>query len=114
MLKTAEERVPRLGDFSQVVGQQEIDSIRTLAEGLRGMSITEVNSTSYGGGVAEILRSMVPLIRDAGLDVRWGVIEGSFEFFSVTKKIHNALQGMNVELTDDERRNYIEYNKMNI
>ncbi|HJX24019.1 MAG TPA: glycosyltransferase [Candidatus Bathyarchaeia archaeon] len=105
--------MPRLGDFSQVVGQQEIDSIRTLAEGLRGMSITEVNSTSYGGGVAEILRSMVPLIRDAGLDVRWEVIEGSFEFFSVTKKIHNALQGMNVELTDDERRIYLEYNKMN-
>jgi trehalose synthase len=107
------ESAPRLDEFSNVVGQQEIDSIRALADGLRGLSITEVNSTSYGGGVAEILHSMVPLIRDAGLDAKWEVIEGSYEFFTVTKKIHNALQGMNIDLTDDERRIYIECNKMN-
>jgi trehalose synthase len=110
---TATESTPRLDEFSNVVGQQEIDSIRGLADGLRGLSITEVNSTYYGGGVAEILHSMVPLIRDAGLDARWEVIEGSYEFFTVTKKIHNALQGMNIDLTDDERKIYIEYNKMN-
>ncbi len=113
MLKAEEPNVPRLSDFSRVVGQQEVDSIKALAEGFRGMSIMQVNSTSHGGGVAEILRSMVPLLRDAGLDAKWEVILGPYEFFTVTKKIHNALQGMNAELTDDDRRVYIEYNKIN-
>lgn len=103
----------RLNDFVRIVGQQEIDSIRNLAEKLKGTSITHVNSTSYGGGVAEIIRSMVPLMRDAGLDTKWEVIKGSFEFFTITKKIHNSLQGMNIELTEEEKKTYIEYSKSN-
>jgi len=103
----------RLNDFVRIVGEPEIDSIRDLAEGLKGLSITHVNSTSYGGGVAEILRSMVPLMRDVGLDATWEIIKGSFEFFSVTKKIHNALQGMSSELTDEDKETYLEYNKTN-
>lgn len=103
----------RLNDFVRIVGQQEIDSIRNLTEKLKGMSITHVNSTSYGGGVAEIIRSMVPLMRDAGLDTKWEVIKGSFEFFTITKKIHNSLQGMNIELTEEEKKTYIEYSKSN-
>ncbi len=103
----------RLKDFTRVVGEEEVNEIRALAAGFQGKSLTQINSTAYGGGVAEILRNMVPLMRDCGLDVKWQVIKGSYEFFNVTKKIHNALQGMNVDLTDDERKIYIEYNKTN-
>ena len=80
---------------------------------MKGKSVTHVNSTAFGGGVAEILNSIVPLMRDAGLDVHWEVIKGSFDFFTVTKKIHNALQGMNTALTKEEEHIYLEYNKMN-
>lgn len=113
MVRVEEVGTARLDDFVRIVGKQEVNSIRELAEKLQGMSITHVNSTSYGGGVAEILRNMIPLMKDVGLDARWEVIEGSFEFFSVTKKIHNALQGMSFDLTEEERKTYIEYNKMN-
>ncbi len=113
MTKNAETNVIRLNDFVRIIGQEEVDSIKAIAEKLRGTSITQVNSTSYGGGVAEILANMVPLMKDVGLDARWEVIEGSFEFFSITKKIHNNLQGMNIELTDEEKKTYIEYNQKN-
>jgi trehalose synthase len=102
-----------LEDYVKIVGEDEVNSVRILAERLKGKSITHVNSTAFGGGVAEILRTMVPLMKDAGLDVHWDVMKGSFEFFNVTKKIHNALQGMNVQLTEEEQRIYVDYNKIN-
>ncbi len=112
-LKVEELSEMRLEDFVRIVGEKEVLAIREMSEKLHGMSITHVNSTSYGGGVAELLRSLVPLIRDVGIDAKWEVIEGSLEFFSVTKKIHNALQGMNTELTEEEKKIYLDYNKMN-
>ncbi len=102
-----------LDDFISVVGKDEVNSVRSLAELLKNKSVTHVNSTAFGGGVAEILNSMVPLMEDVGLDVHWEVIKGSFGFFNVTKKIHNALQGMNVQLTEDEQRTYVDFNKIN-
>ncbi len=102
-----------LEDYVKIVGEDEVNSVRILAERLKGKSITHVNSTAFGGGVAEILRTMVPLMKDVGLDVHWDVMKGSFEFFNVTKKIHNALQGMNVQLTEEEQRIYVDYNKIN-
>ncbi len=102
-----------LDDFNPIVGEQEIVNLKDLGEKLKGKSVTHVNSTSFGGGVAELMRNLVPLMRDAGLDVHWEVIKGSFDFFKVTKKIHNALQGMNINLTKEEERTFIEYNRMN-
>ena len=93
----------RLDDYDGVCDKKDIDSVRILADSLKGKSVTHVNSTAFGGGVAEILNSMVPLMKDVGLGVHWEVISGSYVFFSVTKKIHNALQGMNVKLTDQEQ-----------
>jgi trehalose synthase len=102
-----------LDDYEDVVPEHQIVAVRELGEKLKGKSITHVNSTSFGGGVAEILHSLVPLSRDAGLDVHWEVIKGGFDFFSVTKKIHNALQGMNLILSKEEERTYLEYNRTN-
>ncbi len=102
-----------LEDYVGIVGEDEVNSVRALAERLKGKSITHVNSTAFGGGVAEILRTMVPLMKDVGLDAHWDVMQGSFEFFNVTKKIHNALQGMNIQLSEEEQRIYVDYNKIN-
>jgi trehalose synthase len=113
MMTQEEAGTIRLKDFVRVVGEEEVDEIRALASRLQGKSVTHINSTAYGGGVAEILYGMVPLMRDCGFDVDWQVIKGSYEFFNVTKKIHNALQGLNVDLTDEERKIYIEYNRTN-
>ena len=103
----------QLDDFASIVGPEEIASVKALGEKLKGKSVTHINSTSFGGGVAEMLYSIVPLMRDAGLDAHWQVIKGTMEFFRVTKKIHNALQGANYQLTEDEKRTYLEYNKAN-
>ena len=102
-----------LKDYEGIVKEGQIELVSELGDKLKGRSVTHVNSTAFGGGVAEILHSLVPLMRDAGLDVHWEVIKGDFEFFTVTKKIHNALQGMNVQLSKEEERTYLEFNKMN-
>ena len=102
-----------LDDYVGIVGEEEVKSVKSLAEKLKGKSVTHVNSTAYGGGVAEMLHNLVPLMKDVGLDVHWEIIKGGLEFFNVTKKIHNALQGMNVELTPEEIRIYLEYNRQN-
>lgn len=102
-----------LDEYAQVVGEAEIEEIKGFAEGLVGKSMCHINSTSFGGGVAEILHRIVPLMCDVGLDAEWRVIEGSDEFFCVTKAFHNGLQGMNIPLTEDMRRTYLSLNKKN-
>jgi trehalose synthase len=102
-----------LDDYVPIVGQEEVDSVKNLAEKLKGKSVTHVNSTSFGGGVAELLQNLVPLMKDVGLDVHWEIIKGSLDFFNVTKKIHNALQGMTLDLSPSDVRTYLEYNRMN-
>lgn len=100
-------------DFVGLVDDGVIQEIMDLGEELKGISMTHVNSTATGGGVAEILQNLVPLMRDVGLDAQWEIIKGSFDFFTITKKIHNALQGMNIQLTKEEEDSYIEYNRVN-
>jgi len=78
--------------YIQFVGEDEVDAIVKLAERLQDLSILHVNSTAAGGGVAEILNRLVPLMRELGLRVDWKVIRGDQEFFTVTKTFHNALQ----------------------
>jgi trehalose synthase len=113
MLHVEPLRKIRLDDYKEIVGEEEINSVRALADKLKGKSITHVNSTAFGGGVAEMLHNLVPITQDVGLDIHWEVIKGSMEFFGVTKKIHNALQGMPGELTDQEIRTYLEFNRQN-
>jgi len=80
-------------EYGPIVGQAVIDDLRLLAERLQGKVVQHINSTSVGGGVAEILNRMVPLTRELGVDTRWDVIKGGQDFFDVTKKFHNALHG---------------------
>jgi trehalose synthase len=99
--------------YAEIVGTPVIRQLRALGDRLRGLQVVHVNSTSEGGGVAEILSWMVPLMRDLGLDARWKVIRGTPTFFAVTKSIHNGLQGKSVSLTKKEWDNYYEVNAQN-
>jgi trehalose synthase len=106
------ERVPllakELDDYAEVVEPGTIERVRALAEPLRGARVLHVNATAYGGGVAELLATHVPLLRSAGLEAEWQVISGSDEFFAVTKTMHNALQGADVAWTTDMQKVYLE------
>jgi trehalose synthase len=88
-----------LSDYVPIVGQGNIDQLQRLADRLSGRRFININSTKAGGGVAEILHRMVPLVSQLGLDVRWEVIQGDQPFFEITKAMHNALQGMKVPFT---------------
>lgn len=106
------ERVPLLekdlSDYEDLVGADEIARIRELAEPWRGARILHVNATPYGGGVAELLATHVPLLRSLGIDAEWQVMHGSDEFFAVTKAVHNALQGGDVPWTGEMQKIYLE------
>jgi trehalose synthase len=88
--------------YEQYVGKDFLDEIRVLAKPLLNKVWANVNSTFVGGGVAEMLQSVVPFARGLGIDARWFVVEGTDEFFTVTKKFHNLLQGVNQPITMEE------------
>jgi trehalose synthase len=102
-----------LDKYAPIIGDQKINEIKDLANNLIGKSVCHINSTSFGGGVAEILHRLVPLMQDVGLKADWRLIKGSDEFFNVTKAFHNGLQGMNIPLTDEMKKTYLEYNEAN-
>ncbi|MBI4465473.1 MAG: hypothetical protein HY647_12270, partial [Acidobacteria bacterium] len=86
-------RLPCLDDYAAIVGWPEIHELRELARGLGGRRVKMVNSTAMGGGVAEILNRLVPLLDELGVPTRWEVLKGGDDFFLVTKAVHNALHG---------------------
>src|SRR5438045_9309371 len=90
-----------------------MEEIRRLAEPLEGKRVVHVSATAFGGGVAEINYTLVPLMADAGLDVEWRIIRGADEFFNVTKAIHNALQGDARSLTAEELDVFRRYQQPN-
>jgi trehalose synthase len=102
-----------LGAYEPIVGHAVIRQLRTLGEKFRGLRVLHVNSTSEGGGVAEILTWMVPLMRELGVEAEWKVIRGTPAFFSVTKAIHNGLQGKPVNLTRKDWDTYFIANAEN-
>ncbi|MCW2962844.1 MAG: glycosyl transferase group 1 [Actinomycetia bacterium] len=102
-----------LGDYATLVSRGLMDEIRRLAEPLQGKRIVHVSATAFGGGVAEINYTLVPLMADAGLEVEWRIIRGAEEFFNVTKAIHNALQGDPRSLTPEEQEIFRRYNAEN-
>jgi len=102
-----------LDQYEQVVGHQEIQRLRRLGESLAGKRIVHVNSTKSGGGVAEILRWMIPLMRELGIDASWEVISGPPEFYQVTKAFHNGLQGLPVTLHQRDFAMHYEVNRAN-
>jgi len=102
-----------LADYSSIIGRTLAEEIRTLAEPLRGKRMLHLSATAFGGGVAEIQYTLVPLLIDAGIEAEWRVIEGRDEFFDVTKTIHNALQGDPKGLTDEQKEIFLRYNQLN-
>ena len=102
-----------LADYATIVSRGLMDEIRSLAEPLAGRRVLHLSATAFGGGVAEILYTLVPLMRDAGLETEWRVIHGQDEFFDVTKTIHNTLQGAPQSLTDEQKEIFRRYNRMN-
>jgi len=102
-----------LVDYATIVSRGLMDEIRRLAEPLAGKRVAHVSATAFGGGVAEINYALVPLMKDAGLDVEWRIIAGGDEFFAVTKRIHNALQGDRKGLTRTQEEVFRRYQAVN-
>ena len=102
-----------LADYTHIVGRPLVEEIRELAESLKGRRIVHLSATAFGGGVSEILHTLVPLMRDVGLEVEWQVIYGREEFFNATKIMHNALQGNPQDLTEEQWATWAQYNEMN-
>lgn len=103
----------KIEDYSAIVGQATIDELFLLAEHLRGRDVQNINSTAVGGGVAEILTRMIPLLKQLGIEARWDVIKGNEKFFAITKKFHNGLHGVPVEIDDEEFDLFLEVNREN-
>jgi trehalose synthase len=102
-----------LSDYTTIASRGLMEQIRGLAEPLAGKRVLHLSATAFGGGVAEILYTLVPLMRDAGLETEWRVIFGQDEFFDVTKAIHNALQGNPRGLSEEEQAIFRRYNQGN-
>ena len=102
-----------LADYATLVSRGLMEEIARLAQPLQGKRVVHVSATAFGGGVAEINYTLVPLMADVGLDVEWRIIRGADEFFNVTKAIHNGLQGDPRSLTPAEQEIFARYNAAN-
>jgi trehalose synthase len=105
--------MPDIKDYIDIVGKDKIGDLYFLADKLQNKSILNINSTAVGGGVAEILSRMVPLLKQLGVNARWDVIKGDEKFFNITKKMHNALHGINTKLIKEDFDYFIEVNRRN-
>ena len=102
-----------LDDYRSIVGQGQLDALRFLARELKGKTIKMVNSTAVGGGVAEMLNRLVPLLSEVDVPTHWDVITGGNDFFEITKAFHNALHGAPYELTKSAQDIFLIYNEQN-
>ncbi len=102
-----------LSDYASIVGRTLVEDIRERAEPLAGKRVLHLSATAFGGGVSEILYTLVPLMVDAGLAAEWHVIYGREEFFNATKVLHNALQGNPQDLTSEQWDTWRRYNEIN-
>ena len=113
MLHRVDVGIEPLGPYRAIAGDEICDRLERLADRLKGARIMHINATPYGGGVSELLRSEIPLLRGLGLDAEWQVIAGDGGFFEVTKGIHNGLQGGDYALTPAAREIYLTTNAHN-
>lgn len=97
--------------YTKFIGEEGVEDIRQKAKSLKGMRLLHLNSTSSGGGVAELLSSVVPLLRSLGIDVEWRILCKDTEFFTVTKSFHNGLQGKEFKLTQEAKDIYLRRNR---
>ena len=102
----------RIENYIDIVGKGVIASIYKKASKLYGKHIVHVNSTYQGGGVAEMLNTLIPLMNDVGLDAGWRILHGNPDFFTITKEFHNGLQGQPIKLTDEKIEQYLNTNRI--
>jgi trehalose synthase len=102
------QRITQIEDYEKIVGGETIERIQNKAKSLRHLHVANVNSTYYGGGVAELLTSLTLLMNSVGIRTGWRVIQGAPDFFSITKKMHNALQGGEINLSGRKMEIYEE------
>ncbi|MEM3573200.1 MAG: glycosyltransferase [Nitrososphaeria archaeon] len=103
----------KIDDYRKIVGDEVVDELYSISKHLQGKVVQNINSTAVGGGVAEILTRMVPLLRELDVNAQWDVIRGNDRFFTITKKMHNALHGVDVEITKDEFEYFLEVDREN-
>src|SRR4051812_20756414 len=102
-----------LADYTHLVGRPLIEEIRALSEKLAGLKVLHLSATAFGGGVSEILYTLVPLMRDVGIEADWQIMIGREEFYNVTKLMHNSLQGADQVISDEEWQIFERYNRIN-
>ncbi len=107
-------RLIHVDDYASVLGEPQVAELRTLAGRLQGRTVQMVNSTAVGGGVAEILTRLVPILQELGLAIRWDVITGGNDFFDITKAFHNALHGGPYEMPPESFEVFLAYNEQNL
>ena len=103
----------KLNEYEKYVGADVLYELELYASKLSGVVIQNINSTAVGGGVAEILTRMIPMLQELGVNACWDVIKGGEKFFEITKKMHNALHGKKVIFTKDEIDLFLETNEIN-
>ena len=103
--------MPRIEDYRKIVGSEVVEKLQAKAESLKQLHIIHINSTYQGGGVAELLSSLVPLLNSLGIVTGWRILRGNPDFFSITKKFHNALQGEPINFTSIKKKIYIQSNE---
>ena len=113
MLQPVSVGTKSLADYTHLAGRPLIQEIRELAEPLEGLRVLHLSATAFGGGVAEILYTLIPLMTDVGVDAQWEVMLGREEFYNVTKRLHNALQGAPHSLDEEEWKIFERYNALN-
>ncbi len=101
-------------DYADIVGEETIEEIEKLGSYLKGKIIQNINSTPVGGGVAEILSRMVPLLKEVGVDARWDFIKGGEKFFEITKKIHNSLHGVEENISKSDFGHFLDVTDENL
>src|SRR5678815_1912950 len=106
MLDSVDVGASGLASYRGLAPDDLLDAVATAARALRGARVLHLNATPYGGGVSELLRSIVPLLNDQGLSADWRIISGDRPFFEVTQAIHNGLQGAPVTLSDADKARY--------
>lgn len=102
-----------INNYIDIVGKEIIDGLFIIAEKLEGKMIQHINSTSVGGGVAEILTRMIPLLKQLNVESRWDVIKGDEKFYAITKAFHNALHGVSTKFKKEDFEYFVEVNRHN-
>lgn len=108
MLQSVPVHPKSVAEYAEDAGEEAVERLREAAAPLVGCRMLQVNSTAYGGGVAELLHTHIPLLQDLGIDVTWGLFQGAEEFFGVTKAVHNGLQGADIAWTSEMEEIYWE------